>query len=30
LHDVGRDEQVWNTCYETLHAELLANGRKKK
>lgn len=30
LHDVGRDEQVWSTCYETLHAELLANSRKKK
>ena len=30
LHDVGRDEGVWNTCYETLNGELLANGRKKK
>lgn len=30
LHDVGRDEGVWNTCYETLNGELLANGRKNK
>ncbi len=30
LHDVARDEQVWDTCYETLNAELLANGRKKR
>lgn len=30
LHDVGRDQQVWDTCYETLNADLIANGRKRR
>jgi hypothetical protein len=30
LHAVGRDHQVWATCYETLNSFLFENGRKKK
>jgi hypothetical protein len=30
LHAVGRDHQVWATCYETLNGFLFENGRKKK
>jgi hypothetical protein len=30
LHAVGRDHQVWATCYETLNSFLFENGRKRK
>jgi hypothetical protein len=30
LHAVGRDHEVWATCYETLNSFLFENGRKKK
>jgi hypothetical protein len=30
LHAVGRDEQVWDSCYESLNSLLGDHGRKKK